>query len=169
KTFTYTVSADDPNPLINEATITCGVVGFDNTVSDTDSHSLDWVAPAIEVTKSGPLSAKVGDEITYTIGVANIGIGAVENCTGTDTVLGALGAFEPGAPRTFTRVLLPDDPNPLINEATITCGVVGFDNTVSDTDSHSLDWVAPAIEVTKSGPLSAKVGDEITYTIGVAN
>ena len=40
------------------------------------SHSVDLIDPSIEVTKTGPVSiAKVGDEITYTIGFTNTGIG----------------------------------------------------------------------------------------------
>jgi hypothetical protein len=164
--FLYTIQPGDPNPLGNVATITCDVIGFDNQASDDDDHSTDLIDPAIEVTKTGPGIAKVGDEITYTIGFVNTGTGALENCTGSDTVLGDLGAFEAGVNRDFPYTVQPGDPNPLDNIATITCDVVGFDNQASDDDDHSTDLINPSIEVTKSGPATAKVGDEITYTIG---
>ena len=170
QTFTYTVSADDDNPLVNVATITCDVVGFDNQASDSDSHSLNWVDPAIEVTKSAPDSAKVGDEVTYTIGFTNEGVGALENCTGSDDVLGDLGAFEAGVPQTFTYTVSADDDNPLVNVATITCDVVGFDNQASDSDSHSLDIIDPDVELAKQcSPDPVLAGDTIEWSITVSN
>ncbi|MGM0657795.1 MAG: hypothetical protein ACQET0_04400, partial [Pseudomonadota bacterium] len=149
--------------------ITCGVAGFDNTVSASDDHSATLIEPAIAVTKTGPTTAKVGDEITYTIGFESTGTGAVENCTGTDTLLGDLGAFDAGENKTFDRTVEADDPNPLPNTATITCDVAGFENAVTDSDSHSVELFNPGIVVTKEGPETAKVGDVITYTIGFTN
>ncbi|MDX2427345.1 MAG: hypothetical protein QNK22_01515, partial [Xanthomonadales bacterium] len=164
--FPYTVQVGDPDPLLNTATIICDVVGFDNKASDNDGHSVDLIDPSIDVTKTGPVIAKVGDEITYTIGFTNTGIGALGVCTGEDTVLGPLGVFLPGVPRDFLYTVRVGDPNPLPNTATITCDVEGFDNKASDNDSHSVNLIDPSIEVTKTGPATAKVGDEITYTIG---
>jgi hypothetical protein len=164
--FPYTVQPGDPDPLDNVATITCDVAGFDNQASDDDDHSTDLLDPSIEVTKTGPETAKVGDEITYTIGFVSTGTGTLENCTGSDTVLGDLGAFEEGVNRDFPYTVPEGDPDPLDNIATITCDVAGFDNQASDDDDHSTDLIDPMIEVTKTGPDSAKVGDEITYTIG---
>jgi hypothetical protein len=124
---------------------------------------------SLDVTKTGPDTAKVGDTITYTIGFVDTSTAlapAFENCTGTDTVLGTLGAFTAGVNRTFDYTVQAGDPDPLPNTATITCDVVGFDNTASDSDNHSVDLIDPSIDVTKTGPASAKVGDTITYTIG---
>jgi|GEM_PF-2882438 len=164
--YNYTVQEGDPDPLVNTATVSCTIAGFDNVLQDTDQHSVDLISPAITTSKTGPDTAKVGDEITYTIGFTNSGDGSVENCTGSDTVLGALGAFTAGVTRDFNYTVQAGDPNPLNNTATITCDVVGFDNQVSDDASHSLDIINPSIDVTKTGPDYAKAGDEITYTIG---
>jgi hypothetical protein len=164
--FCYTTSASDPDPLENTATITCGVVGFDNELSDSDDHSVDLIDPSIEVTKSGPDIAKVGDEFCWEIGFENTGTGDLQNCTGTDSFLGDLGAFSAGVTRSFCHTPTASDPNPIENTATITCDVAGFDNQVSDWDDHSVDLIDPAIEVTKTGPDSAKVGDEICWEIG---
>ena len=170
RTFCHTTSAADGEVIVNEASITCGITGFVNLTSDTDEHRVEIIDPAIEVTKTGPEWAKVGDEVLYTISLANTGRGELENCTGVDNVLGELGSFNPaGESRTFSYTVTASDPNPLVNTATITCGVLGFDNEVTASDSHSLNWVAPAIEVSKTGPARAKVGDEVTYTIGFAN
>ena len=168
----------ETNTVTNTATITCDAmdiadptrVRIADAVFDFDTHTVEAIDPAIEVTKSGPDSAKAGDEVTYTIGFTNEGVGALENCTGTDDVLGDLGAFEDGVPRTFTYTVSADDPNPLVNVATITCGVVGFDNQASDSDSHSLDWVDPSVELTKQcSPDPVLVGDTIEWSITVVN
>ena len=165
--FSYTVQPGDPNPLTNLATITCGVVDFDNIVENSAEHSVDLIGPAIEVTKDGPAVAKVGDEITYTIGFTVLSNGdLLGECTGSDTVLGDLGVFVSGQTRDFLYTVQGGDADPLPNTATITCAVEGFDNEVSESDDHSVDLIAPAIDVTKDGPAVAKVGDEITYTIG---
>ena len=103
-TSLYTVQGGDADPLPNTATITCAVEGFDNTASDSDDHSVDLIAPAIEVTKTGPAVAKVGDEITYTIGFTALSDGdLLGECTGNDPLLGGdLGVFVSGQPRDFT-------------------------------------------------------------------
>ena len=137
--FDYTVQAEDPNPLPNTATITCDVVGSANPASSSAPHSVDLIDPAITVTKTGPANAQVGDTITYTIGFSNTGIGDLENCTGTDTVIGSLGAFVDGVTRDFDYTVQAGDPNPLSNTATITCDVVGFDNQASDSADHSVN------------------------------
>ena len=166
--FQYTVQPDDPDPLPNTVTISCGVVGIANVVTDSANHNVDLINPAIDVTKSGPPLAKVGDEITYTIGFTTLSDGDfLGECTGNDPLLGGdLGVFVSGQPRDFLYTVQADVPDPLTNTATITCAVEGFDNEVSDSDDHSVDLIAPAIDVTKDGPAVAKWGDEVTYTIG---
>jgi hypothetical protein len=164
--FCRTVLADDPNPLYNEATINCGVTGYDNLLSDSDEHWVDIIDPSIEVTKSGPDYAKVGDEVCFQIGFVSTGTGTLENCQGSDTLLGPLGEFLDGQDREFCHTTSASDPNPLENTATITCDVAGFDNQASDSDSHEVELIDPSIEVTKSGPAQAKVGDEVCFQIG---
>ncbi len=165
--FNYIVEPG-PDPLLNTATITCDVIGYENQASGEASHSVDLIDPAIEVTKTGPPIAKVGDEITYTIGFDSLSDGdSLGVCTGFDPLLGGdLGAFEDGATRDFNYIVQPDDSNPLVNVVTITCEVEGLDNEVSGEASHSVDLINPGIDVTKTGPDTAKAGDEITYTIG---
>ena len=94
--------------------------------------ALALIAPEIDVTKTGQVIAKVGDEIIYTIGFTNTGSGLLGVCTGEDTLLGPLGVFLPGLPRDFLYIVRVGDPNPLPNTATITCDVEGFDNQASD-------------------------------------
>lgn len=170
--FTYTVQVGDPDPLLNTATISCGVIGFDNIVANTASHSVDLIGPSILVTKTGPAQAKVGDEITYTIGfIDTIADGSLDTCTGNDPLLGGdLGVFVEGVTRDFPYTIQVGDPDPLVNTVTITCGVIGFDNEVSDFDDHSMDLIAPSVDLVKAcSPNPVFVGGTIDWAITVNN
>jgi hypothetical protein len=170
--FLYTVQVGDPDPLINTATITCGVVGFDNIVANNGSHSIDLIGPSIEVTKTGPAQAKVGDEIIYTIGFTEANpSGTLDECTGNDPLLGGnLGVFVDGVTRDFPYTIQVGDPDPLINTATITCSIIGFDNQVSGSDDHSMDLIAPSVALVKAcNPNPVFVGGTIDWAITVNN
>ena len=111
--------------------------------------------PSILATKTGPTTAKVGDEITYTIGFTDTSTGTgfpgFENCTGNDPLLGGdLGAFVAGETRNFLYTAQVGDPDPLLNTATITCDVVDFDNIVANSASHSVDLIDPSITLAKA-------------------
>jgi hypothetical protein len=162
----------DPDPLDNTATITCDVDGFDNVASGSASHSVDLIAPSIEVTKTGPASAKVGDEITYTIGFTDTSVGgALGECTGSDPLLGGdLGVFVAGQTRDFLYTVQVGDPDPLDNTATITCDVDGFDNVASGSASHSVDLINPSVNLTKEcRPDPVEPGETIEWAITVNN
>ncbi|MGA9574193.1 MAG: hypothetical protein WBS20_09635, partial [Lysobacterales bacterium] len=174
----YTVPDGSTDPLLDQGNVIvqdgCNLqpVGCNPLPQQQQfGAAVSLFAPSLDVTKTGPAQAKVGDEITYTIGFTDTttgtGFPGFENCTGNDPLLGGdLGEFTAGVTRDFPYTVQVGDPDPLLNTATITCGVVGFDNIVENSDGHSVDLIAPSIDVTKSGPESAKVGDEITYTIG---
>jgi hypothetical protein len=161
RNFLYTVQVGDPDPLLNTATITCDVVGFDNVVENSDGHSVDLITPSIDVTKTGPATAKVGDEITYTIGFTDTSVGhTLGVCSGNDPLLGGdLGVFTAGVPRNFLYTVQVGDPDPLLNTATITCDVEGFDNAASGSDGHSVDLITPSIDVTKTENGTATCGE----------
>jgi hypothetical protein len=130
--------------------------------------------PSLLATTTGPAQAKVGDEVTYTIGFTDTttgtGFPGFENCTGSDTLLGDLGAFTAGVSREFSYTVLPGDPNPLTNVTTITCGVVGFDNIVENTANTSIDLVNPSVSLTKAcAPDPVAVGGTVNWTITVDN
>jgi hypothetical protein len=148
------------------------VVGFDNIVANSDSHSVDLIGPSIEVTKTGPAQAKVGDEIIYTIGFTETTASNIlGTCTGNDPMLGGdLGVFVDGVTRDFLYTVQVGDPDPLDNTATITCSVVDFDNIVADSDSHSVDLIAPSVDLAKAcSPSPVSVGGTIEWAITVNN
>jgi uncharacterized repeat protein (TIGR01451 family) len=153
--------ADDPE----------GPVGFDVILfGDAD----------IEVTKTADVDeAHVGDTITYTVTVENIGDGNLEDIVITDSLAGALtcdlgdGILVPGEDVScdYTYVVQDTDADPLENTVTATAigEVDGVDTEVSDSASAEVDILNPAITVEKSGPDSALVTTDATYTFVVTN
>ncbi|MBI3647519.1 MAG: DUF11 domain-containing protein, partial [Actinobacteria bacterium] len=178
ETFNYTIKASDPDPLTN--TVTASATGADSgkQVSDTDSCSTDVLhQPGIDVAKTCPTGGSIGDTITYSITVTNTGNEQLTDVVVNDPLLGGdLGKFPStlavGASdtETFTHTLTADDPDPLTNTVTATATGADSGKQVSDTDSCSTDVLhQPGIQVTKSCPRSAGVGDDITYSITVTN
>ncbi len=166
--YPYVVDPDDPDPLVNIATVTCDVVGFDNVEDGEAEWSVGLFEPSIAVTKTGPPSAKVGDEIIYTVIVEDTSTGSgfpgFENCVLNDSLAGGPFPIEPGVPFDYPYVVQPG-PDPLLNEAIVTCDVIGFDNEVPGSATHEVGLFEPDIEVDKTGPPIAKAGDEIIYTV----
>ncbi|HET7869123.1 MAG TPA: hypothetical protein VFM85_02245 [Actinomycetota bacterium] len=174
--FTRTVQAGDPDPLVNTATAHYHPTGFPNDITASDDHSVNLFQPSVTIDKTGDELSKVGDEVHYTITVTNTSSPDSPNltCAITDALLGiskpvnlASGAQDV---TNASRVVLPGDPDPLVNTASVTCTVDGFGNVIGpETASHSVNLFTPSVEVIKGGPSSAHVGDTITYTFVINN
>jgi len=130
--------------------------------------------PTISLTKTGPSECEVGEEISYTITVTNTGNVPLSNVVVTDADLGwtgpAIGSLAPAASATYTL----DHTFTAAGRFTNTAEVTGWyeDDDVSAEDSHTVTVTEapdPAISLTKTGPSSSLVGDEITYVITVTN
>ena len=120
-TFSRTVQASDPDPLVNTATVHANPVGLTNDITDSDAASVDLVHPSFTLDKTcSPDPVEVGGSLTWTITVANSGdIGLsfhlVDPTAGLDEnfTLAASGS------QTFTPsyVVQPGDTSPVCNTA----------------------------------------------------
>ena len=93
---TYTPQAGDPDPITN--TVTASGSGEDSETEATDVASCTTDIthePGIDVTKSCPESAQVGDTITYAITITNTGDENLEDITVMDSLVGDLSAPSP--------------------------------------------------------------------------
>lgn len=135
------------------------------------------------IVKGGPAVAHVGDAITYTF---NVSLGAnspaVHSVTVSDPICdtGTLSSptgddgdavLEQGETWHYscTRLVTTSDPDPLPNTATAN-GTDANGNHVSDTDTHVVDIIHPAILIEKSANKdSVKPGGSVTYTYVVTN
>jgi len=162
-----------------------GQTGTSNTVTTTVTGCVAPPPPSagINVVKGGPVVAHVGDTITYTFAVS-LAAGSVSltNITVTDPICSAtptLGTktggdqdttLETGETWNFscTHVVTASDPDPLPN--TVTATGIGPNGQVSDTDTHSVDIIHPAIQIVKTArPTSVGPGETVTYTFKVTN
>jgi uncharacterized repeat protein (TIGR01451 family) len=137
----------------------------------------------IQVVKGGPAVAHLGDTITYTFAVSlAAGSATLTNitlvdpiCSATPTLVSKTGgdqdtALETGETWNYscTHVVTATDPDPLPNTVTVTG--TGPNGQVSDTDSHSVDIIGPAIRIVKTAkPGSIGPGETVTYTYKVTN
>jgi hypothetical protein len=149
------------------------IVNYANIVGSLD----------INLVKSGPTLAHVGDTFTYTFDATtngpklhNIQLAelAPNRCTTAITPAtgdtNSNGFLEKGETWhwTCTHTVTAGDPNPLPNTAKVT-GTDDFGRLVSATDDHTVIIIHPAIKVEKSGPATAHEGDTVTYSFKVTN
>jgi uncharacterized repeat protein (TIGR01451 family) len=169
---------------------TCGRIDNTATVTisngdgDSDDASITVNCPdlGIDIEKTGPLQAHVGDPITYDFTVQlttpeplndvvvtdpNCNEGAPVYVSGDD----GDSVLEPNEVwnYTCTHVVLDTDLDPLPNTATV-AGTADDGRTTTDEDSWSVDVLHPAIRIVKEvNPQSGNPGDTVTYTFDVTN
>jgi uncharacterized repeat protein (TIGR01451 family) len=169
---------------------TCGEI--DNTATVTISNGDGDEASAsiavncpdlgIDIEKTGPDLAHVGDTVTYqfavqlttpetlfnvTVNDPNCNEGAPVYVSGDD----GDNALEQGEVWQYecTHVVLDTDPDPLPNTATVQ-GTADDGRSATDEDSWSVDLIHPAIKIVKTvDPISGNPGDTVTYTYVVTN
>ena len=139
------------------------------------------VKPSIDVEKSGPAMAKIGQTIQYNITVKNTGNYKIENVTVTDKRLGfsAEVTLGPGESKTYLIDWLVSEKWVLlyIDDDYNVCNLV---NATGDTfdDKHCLvydedTWCvfigAPSIDIIKKGPAEAFAGEVIEFNFTVTN
>ena len=169
---------------------TCGEIDNTATVTisngdgDEASASITVNCPplGIDIEKTGPTLAHVGDTITYDFAVQLATPETLFNVTVSDPncnegapvyVSGDDGdnALEQGEVWLYqcTHVVLDTDPDPLPNTATVQ-GTADDGRSTSDEDSWSVDLIHPAIKIVKTvDPISGNPGDTVTYTYVVTN
>ncbi len=175
-TADYVVAESDlPGPIVNVATAS-GTDPAGAVLTDEDTATVDLAA--IEVVKtSDAVAAEIGDTITYTYVVTNLGSVTLTDVTVVDDVLGAITlaatTLAPGESTTGTAtyVVTEDDlPGPIVNVAVAT-GTAPDGSEVSDEDDETVAISGqPGIEVVKvADPQIAQVGETVTYSYTVTN
>jgi uncharacterized repeat protein (TIGR01451 family) len=179
--YSYTPVEGDPDQLVNTVTVTATPLSG-SAVTDSDSVTVDLFQPSISVEKTGPATAEVGEEITYTVTITNTSSSDSPNLVFelvSDTLAGDLTAavvaqcdeLEPAEVCAFdyTYTVSDTDADPLDNTVTVQTHPDGFPNDIDGSDSHQVDLLMPSIEVVKSGPPQSKIGDPTDYTITITN
>jgi hypothetical protein len=141
----------------------------------SDGSSDPQPKPGIRVEKSGPDTAYVGDEATFTYKVTNTGNVKLSEPVVTDdkcapvTKVTQQTSFDPGDVWTYTctTTITGSMGDELVNTAKA-CGMYG-DTKKCDTDTHCTDILKPAIALEKTGAGFAYAGDTVTYGFAATN
>jgi uncharacterized repeat protein (TIGR01451 family) len=157
---TRVITEDDPDPLPNTAAVV-GTDVRDRTTDDSDDHLVDLIAPAIEVVKTvdvpGPV---VGQTVTFTYVVTNIGDTTLYDVDVVDDQLGTVGSIdvlEVGESATLTLTMLVEGDSPTRNVATAE-GEDVLGQSVTDDDDAVISIVEggvvpPSLPRTGAEPL----------------
>ncbi len=179
--YTYTVQPGDPDPLVNLVTVAgTASTGEVNVIA---SAELALVAGDLLLTKTAVDQAAIGQTVTYTLTVENLGDTAILGVDITDPLspsgdapipachvntLAAAGQAGSVNTCTFDYTVSAADPAPLINTA-LAMGFIGT-TAITDTASHTLNIVTGDLLVTKTANATvAAVGDDVIFTYRVEN
>lgn len=144
----------------------------------------------LRTTKSGPATADAGADLTYTIGVTNVGPSEAVGVVITDTIPAGttfvaasnggtlsgsvvtwptLGTLAPGGSVAYTVTLRRTEPGTLTNIAAATSSTA--DPVPADNRAAAATVITGVadVTVTKTGPATAPVGGDIVYTLTVLN
>ncbi len=188
----FTVTAATPATHQTVTTTADVVTSTAETDTTNNSASLDTAVEGadLRITKSGPDSAAVLTDITYTITVYNDGIADAQNVVVTDTldndmayVGDTAGCSQSGQTLTCSLGTLASSSNTSFNITVTTPNKTGSTtNTVSvvtDTDqnnaagltaSKTTNLITPNLNISKSNsPTKVGIGGAFTYSISVTN
>jgi uncharacterized repeat protein (TIGR01451 family) len=162
-TATYTISAQDESPLVNNATV-YGTYAPEQTVTAQASASVEilqpTIVPAIALNKTAePTQAYVGDNITYTYTATNAGNMPLSDISVIDDIIGGIEQYSGDSNEneildlgetwifTATYTISAQDESPLVNNATV-YGTYAPEQTVTAQANATVNILKPAIALT---------------------
>ena len=141
----------------------------------------DVAQPGLDVNKTCPASAAIGDVITYSIEIVNTGNEQLDITSVVDTVDGHTGvnitasfpssvAVGATVTRTYAYTVLAADPDPLPNSVSVSASGHESKTTINGSASCETDIThVPGIQVVKECPQTVIFGEDVTFTITVTN
>jgi uncharacterized repeat protein (TIGR01451 family) len=140
----------------------------------------DVAQPGMNVDKTCPAFALVGDTISYSISIVNTGNEALDITSVVETVDGHAGvditasfpaSVAAGATvtRTYAYTVLAGDPSPLLNSVAVVANGAISQATINGSASCENPVLHPQISITKTCPQTSPVGDDVTYDITIKN
>jgi uncharacterized repeat protein (TIGR01451 family) len=177
-TAPYIVPLPGADPIVNTVTVTTTSTETDLT-NNQDTWSVNVLRTGVEITKSADdTSAEVGQTVTYTIRVTNTGEVDLYITSLVDDVLGDLISHISDGVITVAEgyeeftvdyvIPLPGD-DPVDNRVDVSGENQYGEDSVSDFATESVNVLRTGVDITKSGPEYAEIGDTITYEITVTN
>ncbi|WP_127492267.1 DUF7507 domain-containing protein [Paenibacillus glycanilyticus] len=170
--FVIPANALQGETIVNVASVTTDQIG----PAQSDAVVKVLGQPAISLTKSvSPPQAARGDQVTYTLVIANKGNTVLSDVRLTDPLIGldeVIGTLAIGEERTLNiPFIVPDlSVNPIVNTAAVSGTFETL--TVTDIDEASLDILIPepSIAINKSvDQTQAIAGSTVLFTFTVTN
>lgn len=135
--------------------------------------AVDVIHPGLAVARAvEPAVVRVGDVVTSTVTVTNVGDSALQDVTVADELardcVRSLGRLEPQAKRTYSCTQTAGDADfAAVAKAT---GTDATNRPVTAAAEAAVDVIHPAITVTNdASPTRVRQGDTVTFTLVVAN
>jgi uncharacterized repeat protein (TIGR01451 family) len=145
---------------------------------------IEWLAPSVALTHTGPPAATLGQEIPYMINVTNTGKGETQSMTVTNpippgllyvrsdppafldgkTLTWAMGKLPPGQTHTIKTFFQADKPGPVNN-----CAAVITEEGLKDEKCVLTDINEALLKVNVTGPTKAVVGETLNFTVTLEN
>jgi hypothetical protein len=165
------VLSTDPNPLVN--TVSVEAIDTEGAYSTASTQAVTTIAEKwLNITKTGPEFAHVGDAVTYTVVVENVGESDLAGVTVNDEMLGFgwMGDLAVAESNVFniTYVVPRNASDPLTNVVTAYAEV--NETTVYAESEWSVDILHPRLTVKKTvEPQVVSAEQNVTFTIEVCN
>src|SRR6185369_4910726 len=193
-TATYSVPGGytTPDPIVNTASVSTSTLETslaDN--SDGQSTNISFVQADLSIVKSGPASAMPGQNVVFTLHIANAGPAVATNDVVTDPTPGGLtlvsvtGGGCSTLPCTIASLAVGGSvdltvtysvpssytsPDPISNNASVFSNDVADPDPSDNTDTATVPISPTAdVEIVKSGPAQAVAGANVVFTVVVTN
>ncbi|GGF30705.1 DUF7507 domain-containing protein [Echinicola rosea] len=178
---TITQADLDAGSYTNQATASGWDVNDEQITNTSNEVTVTAIqSPEISITKTAdPKNYEtVGDEVDYTIVVANTGNVTLSNVTTVDPLTDldqSIVSFAPGETKTYSTSIIITQEDIDTGEITNTASTTGIDpngDEVSDSDDEVVTAIqSPSIVLTKEGDRSTvfEVGERINYTFTITN
>jgi uncharacterized repeat protein (TIGR01451 family) len=179
------VNLQQVNPVVGENLLRIDVMSPEGIKLYSQDVSQKWVAPTLNVTKTGPSSADINSNVAFTIRVRNDGTVSATNVTVTDIIPDGLTFLTSNPFATATGQLVAWSLGTIaagqsvdivvnfrgvkngqwVNRATVN-SAEGMKGEATATISITGD---AKLGITKKGPATVAKGDVLRYTIDVSN
>lgn len=146
--------------------------------------TIEWLAPAVALTHTGPETAGLGQDMEFTTTINNTGRVESRSMTvtsqvpdGVQFVRSAPPAIQEGRQLTWTLGVLPPGQTHTVQTVykalrpgpVTSCAAVVTEEGLRDEKCHTTQVTTPALKVALTAPPSAAVGVPVTYQITVTN
>jgi len=177
-TFDAEVPADQ-DALSGQVEVAYRPEGYPDVISGAAEHTVAIFEPSVAVGLSGDALSQAGGAVTHRLTITNTSSPGAPDLTldsATDSRGGGLAVpascqvLAPEEVCSFRYdVTVPNGEDPLTTRVEVGYRAEGVDTIVTAAASHRVEIFQAGIEVEKSGPAEGIRGEDVSYTVDIAN